>query len=236
MFGSLAVDEASRAWRSGTRRPARSRRVRVAGRGSSGRPATIRSRSSVDAGSSRSSRVARALARARAQSPLIKSRAWVAVVVVLRRAVVTLPSGASKASRSASRVLRIARVSIVRRACEPRAARAAHGRLELAAGGQHRVADLLGVEPLDGPFPEQPVLGIDPLACGKVALAALGCLAIGRRGQDQSVQRLEMPALRDKLGSPASRAARGGWASRPGGRNRWQCRPGPGRNGTARSG
>ena len=40
-----------------------------------------------------------------------------AVVVVLRRAVGKVPSGASKASRSASRVLRITRVSIVRRGC-----------------------------------------------------------------------------------------------------------------------
>ena len=93
-----------------------------------------------------------------------------AVVVVLRRGVEEVPSAASNASRSASRALRTTRVSMVRRGCDGRNARAADRRIELAAGGQHGVANLLGVEPLDGSFPEQAVFGIDPLAGGQVAL------------------------------------------------------------------
>ena len=123
-----------------------------------------------------------------------------AVVVVLRRGVVALPSGASKASSSASRVLRTIRVSIGPPRPRRGHARPADRRIELAAGGQHGVADLLGIEPLDGPFPEQAVFGIDPLAQGEIARAALGRLAIGRRGQDQPVQRLELPAARDEFG------------------------------------
>ena len=136
-----------------------------------------------------------------------------AVVVVLRRAVVILPSGASKASRSASR--RVADDPGVDRPPGLRRghARATDRRLELAAGGQHGVADLLGVEPLDGSFPEQAVVGIDPLRRGEVALAAHGCLAIGRRGQDQPVQRLELPAAARRT-PLASQSSSSGWLGR----------------------
>ena len=60
------------------------------------------------------------------------------------------------------------RVSIVRRGLCGGPARATDRRVELAAGGEHGVADLLGVEPLDGPLPEQSIVGIDPPGRGEL--------------------------------------------------------------------
>src|SRR5262249_19449319 len=73
-------------------------------------------------------------------------------------------------------------------------------RLELAADGQHCVADLLGVKTLDRPLPEQSIPGIDARSRGDFALGALGRLAIRRGCHDQPVALLELPALRDELG------------------------------------
>ena len=57
-------------------------------------------------------------ARVSDQAPLIRSRACVLVVVVSRRDVAPVPSGASKASRNGLRALRMIRVSMVRRGRE----------------------------------------------------------------------------------------------------------------------
>ena len=122
-----------------------------------------------------------------------------AVVVVLRRGVEAVPSAASKASRSASRALRTTRVSMVRRGRDVGTLGPPIDRIELAAGGQHGVANLLGIEPPDGSFPEQAVLGIESLAGSEVALAALSGLTIGRGSQDQPMQRLDVPAARDEF-------------------------------------
>jgi len=146
---------------SGTRRPARLIGLGLRDRSQGGRPSAIRPRSLVDAGSSRSIRTARVWARAKVQSPLIKSRAWVAVVVVLRWAVGKVPVGRIEGVRSASRVLRITRVSIVAGALRwP--ARATHHQLELAAAASMASRMSLGVEPLDRPFPEQAIVGNRP--------------------------------------------------------------------------
>ena len=63
----------------------------------------------------------------------------------------------------------------------------------MAAAGEDRVADRFGFEPAQGHAPEQSVLPVDGLARGVEPAR----LAIGRRQQDQPMQRLEPPAVRD---------------------------------------
>ena len=122
----------------------------------------------------------------------MSSSAWVLVVVVSRREVVLLASGASKASRSGSRVAQGAGLDRPPRARDLDA-RPAERRVELAADGEHGVADLLGVEPMDHPLPDQSILRVHRAGRGELRLRPPGRLAVRRRGQDHPMDRLPAP-------------------------------------------
>ncbi len=72
--------------------------------------------------------------------------------------------------------------------------RSAHGRVELAADGQDRVADRLGFEPAPACPPVQAVFGINT-GSGRIEA---GAHLIRLRKHDQSVHRLDRPARGDE--------------------------------------
>ena len=207
----------------GTPRRRRARRARAArARAPGGRPRTIRSRSiGRRSARRRSSRAARALARARVQAPLIKQQG----LGGRRRRVAAAAWWRSRRGRRRRRaagrgVLRITLVSIVRRGRWRRTLGPpiAGSSSPLTASMASRISSASSRWTVR--FQSKRLSGSIRWRRGDLALAALGRLAVGGRGQDQPVQRLELPAAARRTRPPASRAARGGWAARPGGRSR----------------
>ena len=138
----------------GTRLPPKSLQVRARGRKPAGTPSRLSALMPADAGSSRSSLLAKASARASVpfavnEQKRLRGRGR----CVAARQCCWFPPGASKASRSSSGELRMIRVSIVRRACFSGHARPADRRRQLPARGEHGVANLLGAEPTDRSLP-----------------------------------------------------------------------------------
>ena len=170
------------------------------------------------------------------QAPLISSRAWVAVVVVSRRGACRCRRGRRRRRGAASRHVADDRGVDGPPRLRSRDARPADPRLELAADGEHGVADLLGIEPLDVRFQSSRFSGSIRRADGQSRRRPLRRLPVGRRGQDQPVHRLQLPAPRDELGrQPVEQLGMAGRLAQPAEVAR-QWRPGRGRNGTARSG
>ena len=83
--------------------------------------------------------------------------------------------------------------------------RPAHGAIEQARHGEHAVANLLGVESASVEMREQPVFGV--FLKGNCVWSRTH--PVRGRVEDQPVQVLDGPAIRDELCSRASRAVRG---------------------------
>ena len=128
-------------------------------------------------------------ARASVQPPLMRSRACVLVVVVRDGRGCRWRRGRRRRRGAGWEVAADAGLDGTPRAWSH--ARPAERRLEFAADGEHRVADLLGIEPTARPLPEQSVLGIDPPGVGKISRSrSRRRLSVGRRGQDHPMNRL----------------------------------------------
>ena len=85
-------------------------------------------------------------------------------------------------------------------------ARPIHLAVELAAGGQHRVADHFDLEPAVGHAPQQAVVGVD---AGEARIV-VGAEPVGAAGQDQAVKCLQAPAVLDEpVGQPVEQLGMG---------------------------